>query len=655
MKTKQYSYYVGDFETTVYKNQTRTDVWASAIVPMFTENVKILHSINETWEYLKSLKGNIVIYYHNLKFDGSFWLDYFIKVLELKQAYIKYDDFNYVWQTNKEMQNGSFRYSITDKGQWYTITVKTQNRTIEFRDSLKLLPFSVKEIGNSFSTKHKKLDMEYTGFRYPGCTITPEEKRYIANDVLVVKEALEIMFQQGHDKLTIGSCCLEEFKKTYSKEDYEMFFPNLYEITLDSELYGYDNAGDYIRKSYRGGWCYLVKGKEGQIKRNGTTADVNSLYPSMMSSESGNKYPVGKPTFWKGNFIPEIAKEKYYFARCKFRFKIKENYLPFIQLKGTFLYQGNESLETSDFYDIDSHTYKKYIKMPDGTIKDSSVVMTLTCTDFELIKKHYDIFDLEILDGCWFFTEIGIFDEYINKYKKIKMESKGAIRTLAKLFLNNLYGKEAASTDSSFKVCYIKDNDSLGFLSVKENKKKPGYIACGSAITSYSRCFTITAAQKNYHGVNERGFIYADTDSIHCDLDPDEIVGIKEHPTNFCCWKLESCWDKAIFARQKTYIEHIVRENRKAITPKWDVKCAGMNKQCKDLFIDSINYTECVKSNKSKKAKNILKGKSEEQKIFIKKERTLKDFKVGLKIPGKLMAKRIQGGVLLVETDYQMR
>lgn len=655
MKTKQYNYYVGDFETTVYKNQTRTDVWASAIVPMFTEDVKILHSIGDTWDYLKTLKGNIVIYYHNLKFDGSFWLDYFIKVLELKQAYIKYDDFNYVWQTNKEMQNNSFRYSITDKGQWYTITVKVQNRTIEFRDSLKLLPFSVKEIGNSFATKHKKLDMEYTGYRYPGCTITTEEKKYIANDVLVVKEALEIMFEQGHDKLTIGSCCLEEFKKTYSKEDYEMFFPNLYEITLDSELYGYDNAGDYIRKSYRGGWCYLVKGKEGQIKRNGTTADVNSLYPSMMSSESGNKYPVGKPTFWKGNFIPEIAKEKYYFVRCKFRFKIKENYLPFIQLKGTFLYQGNESLETSDFYDIDSNTYKKYIKMPDGTIKDSSVVMTLTCTDFELIKKHYDIFDLEILDGCWFFTEIGIFDEYINKYKKIKMESKGAIRTLAKLFLNNLYGKEAASTDSSFKVCYTKDNGALGFLSVKENKKKPGYIPCGSAITSYSRCFTITAAQKNYHGVNERGFIYADTDSIHCDLLPDEIVGIKEHPTNFCCWKLESCWDQAIFARQKTYIEHIVREDRKAIVPKWDVKCAGMNKQCKDLFIDSINYTECVKNHKTNKAKKILKEKTEEQKIFIKKERTLKDFKVGLKIPGKLMAKRIQGGVLLVETDYQMR
>ena len=72
---------------------------------------------------------------------------------------------------------------------------------LELRDSLK-----------PFGTKHKKLDMEYTGFRYAGCTITDEEKEYIKNDVLVVKEALEIMYQEGHTKLTIGSCCLAEYK-----------------------------------------------------------------------------------------------------------------------------------------------------------------------------------------------------------------------------------------------------------------------------------------------------------------------------------------------------------------------------------------------------------------------------------------------------------
>lgn len=652
MKVRKYNYYVGDFETTVYEGQVRTDVWASAIVKMFSDDVKIMHSIGETWEYIRGLSGNIVIYYHNLKFDGSFWIDFFLNDLKMQQSYIKLGDFSYQWLSTKEMPPNTFKYSISDRGQWYTIIVKDKNRVIELRDSLKLLPFSVKEIGNSFQTKHKKLDMDYVGVRYPGCDISDKEKKYISNDVLVIKEALEIMFKGGHDKLTIGSCCLEEFKKTYDKEDYDMFFPNIYEIKLDKEKYGYETAGDYIRKSYKGGWCYLVKGKEGVIKKNGTTADVNSLYPSMMSSESGNYYPVGKPTFWKGNLIPEIAKNKYYFIRCRFKFKIKDGYLPFIQLKGTFLYKGNESLETSDFY-YNGEYYEK-MKMPDGSVKDSKVELVLTRTDYELIKEHYYLYDFEILDGCWFYQEIGIFDEYINKYKKIKQENSGAVRTLAKLFLNNLYGKESASTDSSFKVCYIKDNGALGFISVKENKKTPGYIPCGSAITSYSRCFTIRAAQKNYFGVNKRGFIYADTDSIHCDLAPHEIRGIKVHPSDFCCWKLESCWDIAIFTRQKTYIEHVVRENLLNVPHKWDVKCAGMSKKCKDLFIDSVIYNSAI-SNKPKKAKKILINKTETEKNFIREKRDITDFKVGLKIPGKLMAKRIPGGVLLVNTDYQMR
>jgi hypothetical protein len=40
---------------------------------------------------------------------------------------------------------------------------------------------------------------------------------------------------------------------------------------------------------------------------------------------------------------------------------------------------------------------------------------------------------------------------------------------------------------------------------------------------------------------------------------------------------------------------------------------------------------------------------------FIKTPRTMSDFKVGLCVPGKLLPKRITGGILLVETTYEMR
>lgn len=662
MKQREYRYFMGDFETTVYKGQVNTEVWASALVELFSDKVTILHSIAETFDYLVSLNCNVVVYYHNLKFDGAFWLSYLLVDKKFTQAYDKIGDkeTDVKWKQQFKMFNNTFKYSISDRGMWYSIIVKVKNHFIEIRDSLKLLPFSVKRIGESFGTKHKKLDMEYTGFRYAGCEITKEEQEYIANDVLVVKEALEIMFKQGHNKLTIGSCCLEEYKKICRSSleiqlDYAEMFPNLYDFKIDKQEHKYDNAGDWLRKSYRGGWCYLVKGKENKIKTNGTTADVNSLYPSMMSSKSGNKYPIGLPKFWTGNFIPDQALKEnmYYFVRIKTRFYIKDNYLPFIQIKGDLKYKGTESLETSDVYNHENGDYFPYYIDKDGNIQQAKVELTLTMTDYQLIKEHYELVDFEILDGCYFYSMVGIFDEYINKYAKIKKESKGALRELAKLFLNNLYGKMASSTDSSFKIAYVKDDKSIGFMQVVENEKKPGYIAIGSAITSYSRNFTIRAAQKNYYGAEKRGFIYADTDSIHCDLLPQEIKGIEVDDKEFCCWKLESCWDKAIFTRQKTYIEHVTHENLIPLEESKqysNIKCAGMPKKCKDLFEISMQGTADVNENWSDEEKEFLFDKDNKPIV-----RDYSDFKVGLKVPDKLRPIRIRGGVLLVNTTYEMR
>lgn len=629
--------FVGDFETTVFKGQEFTEVWASALVELNTEDVFICGSIEEQWNYIKSLKCNCLIYYHNLKFDGEFWLNYLLRE-GYTQAYTSNNEEIEVitWAKNKDMPNKSLRYSISAMGQWYSITVKINNRIIEFRDSLKLLPFSVKRIGESFKTKHRKLDMVYEGFRYAGCEITDKEKEYIANDVLVVKEALELMFDEGHDKLTIGSCCLSEYKEITGKYRFKDLFPELSK-----------HQDEYIRKAYKGGWCYVVDGKQNILKRNGSTYDVNSLYPSMMHSESGNRYPVGHPHFF-GEHIPDFCfkDDIYFFVRVKTRFYLKPNYLPFIQIKGSYLYSGNECLKTSDLYDSKTGTYVSKYQDHEGW-HEAIPELTLTKTDYLLMKKHYDLEDFQVLDGCWFETDIGIFDEYIDKYKKIKTTTKGAKREQAKLFLNNLYGKMATGSDSSFKIAFLKEDGSLGYRTIDEENKKPVYIPVGAAITSYARCFTITAAQANYYGVDKPGFCYADTDSIHCDIPANKVKGIKFHPTDFCCWKHETDWDFAVFVRQKTYIEHVVQEDGEPCEPYYLVKCAGMPQSCKDLFVMSMTqeYDE-----------EKIKEKYDDEKIkFIKTKRTIEDFKVGLVVPGKLMPKHIRGGVLLVEGDYEMR
>ena len=342
--------YAADFETTVYDGQERTDVWAAAIAELNTDNVELFGNIYDFWQYICKQRGNCRVYFHNLKFDGAFLLNFFISKMQYTQATNEAADDSLEFLPDKEMENNSFKYIISDMGQWYSITVKVRGKIIEIRDSLKLLPFTLEQIGRSFKTKHQKLSMEYTGFRYPNCPISAEEAEYIKNDVYVLKEALEMMLQDGHTKLTIGSCCLSEYKKGYARWEVDEMFPRLDGIEIPADIYGAENADAYIRKAYRGGWCYVARGKERRIYKNGCTADVNSLYPSMMHSESGNIYPIGKPTFWHGDFIPPAAQQpnKYFFVRVRFRFNIRPGYLPFIQIKNTFRYQGNMSLETSD-------------------------------------------------------------------------------------------------------------------------------------------------------------------------------------------------------------------------------------------------------------------------------------------------------------------
>lgn len=60
MRPRENRYFMCDFETTVYKGQVSTEVWASASVELYTDDVKIFHSIDEQFEYFKSLKTNII-------------------------------------------------------------------------------------------------------------------------------------------------------------------------------------------------------------------------------------------------------------------------------------------------------------------------------------------------------------------------------------------------------------------------------------------------------------------------------------------------------------------------------------------------------------------------------------------------------------------
>lgn len=642
MRKRKYRTFCADFETTVYSGQDHTEVWSAALVEIGTEDVLIFHSISEFFDHVFKLllKNHIRVYFHNLKFDGVFCMDYLLHS-DFKQA-IRYEDpanpYTASFAKDSAMMEKTYKYMISDMAQWYMITIKYHQHFLLIQDSFKLLPFSVENIGKSFGTKHKKLNMEYEGFRYAGCEITPQEAEYIKNDVLVMSEALQIMFDGGHDRLTIGSCCLHEYKDIIGHYDFKELFPDMTKFPLDKSIYGSDNADAYIRKAYRGGWCYVARGKEGKTFHNGITLDVNSLYPSCMTSEIGidgkeRVYPVYDPVFWKGDYIPDDAlkKNRYYYIRFRCRFDIRPGYLPTIQIKNSMMYANNEYLETSEMRVNGKYYQRAVIGHEEVTDR---VTLTLTCTDFELMKEHYFLYDMEILDGCWFYAKSGIFDSYIQKYKKMKQESTGAARGWAKLALNNLYGKMATGDNSSFKICYLKEDDTIGYYTITEHNKKVVYIPAGAAITAYAREFTIRAAQMNYYGVDNPGFIYADTDSLHMDIPIEQVKGVKIDDKEFLCWKCEAQWKRGLFLRQKTYIE--------TDDETCNVTACGMGKRCKELISSAITGADPGEL-------------SEPEQEFMERFHKLEDFQIGLEVPSNLKQKRMKGGVVLMEDYFCIR
>jgi hypothetical protein len=214
----------------------------------------------------------------------------------------------------------------------------------------------------------------------------------------------------------------------------------------------------------------------------------------------------------------------------------------------------------------------------------------------------------------------------------VKVTEKGAKKLLAKLQLNSLYGKFASNPKVTGKVPYLKEDGSLGFKTGEEEFKDPVYTPMGVFITSWARWTTITAAQKCYDRI-----IYVDTDSLHLTgIDIPEAIADIVDPDKLGYWKHESTFKRAKFIRQKTYVEDIYA---KEITITEEGK-------------EKIIKVECEPHEATT---TILNVKCAGMPDGIKKKVTYENFEIGFKSFGKLLPKHVDGGVVLVDTEFTIK
>lgn len=443
---------------------------------------------------------NSICYFHNLKFDGWFIIDW---LLNNGYTHIK---------TEGNISPGTFKTLISDMGKFYSITVRWDCGTnTEFRDSLKKLPMSVKRVAKSFNLEESKGEIDYEAYRPVGHIITDEEADYIKTDVMIIAKAMNEVIANGMKKLTVASDSLAEYKNIVGAKYFERTFPVLSE-DMDYE----------IRRAYRGGFTYVADRYKGKLLGNGITLDVNSLYPSVMRTEL---LPYGEPEFVEGIVEPTKLRPLTIFS-VTITAKLKPGHVPCIQIKGSNIFSSVEYLT----------------KITEPT------TLMVTDVDWALYKDHYDI-DVLAWGGGWRFNaQHGLFDSYIDKWSRVKERETGGKREIAKLHLNSLYGKFASNPNVTSKYPILED----GIVKLKrgkDDKRAPIYTAVGVYITSYARNITIRAAQENYDT-----FAYADTDSLHLltDTVPDSI---EIHPTKMGAWKLEYSFDSAFYIRPKAYLE----------------------------------------------------------------------------------------------------
>lgn len=484
---------VADFETVNDPQDCRVWAWAIADVshePTASYGTDLSSFIDSISEF------DFEVWFHNLAFDGSFIIDFIMRQ-------------GYVW-VKENPRPGQLTTLISMMGKFYSIQVHWKNgNETHFKDSLKKIPMSVKEVGPTYGMPETKGDLDYNKPRPVGYEPTADEWDYITRDVVIVAKALAIQLDAGLKKLTVGSDALTEFRSVFGSRRFNKYFPLLS-----------DEMDSTIRTAYRGGWTYCDSRSSGRRVGKGQTLDVNSLYPYIMKTA---KLPYGLPRWFEG---PPDESQGIYIVSVTITGKLRKNHLPMIQAKKSMFYKPTDYL----------------------TDIDEPITMSVTNVDWQLMNEHYDLTVWTYNGGLYFKSSYGFFDEYVTKWSTVKEQSKGGMRAIAKLFLNSLYGKFGTNPDVTGKYPIFED-DQVKLRKGDDDMREPVYTAMAVFITSYARELTIRAAQKNY-----KYFAYADTDSIHL-LTQDDPIDIDVHPTSLGAWKREYYFDDAVFLRAKQYGE----------------------------------------------------------------------------------------------------
>lgn len=685
LKCDKVSNFAFDIEACAINNKTEMLTYSIALMSCDNDS-DICYWYNDVEKFndmlIKTNSKVINLFAHNCLYDVKPFILKFVEKYgnnEYKQDTFKKKEYNTFEDVYEVLEYSSpdkdndrlkpYQYRLFMKqGVFYKLTIATEYGEINFLDTFKLVPFSLKKACEDFlDLKLGKDGLDYEKERTLDDELSHEEYKYIYEDVYGLSYLIKLLKINGMDiegkkvlytELTNSGQALLNYKETLV-EDYENkqnAFKNecLYDYVDNNVMKSkYHNlkkgnnlakqkalimfeclfprqtyfADAWQRQSYYGGLSTVeydnVAKYSKRKNKNGVVLDVNSLYPFIMSSRL---LPYGSCNYRDTPYknMKKKYKEMYplYIQDITiYDFQVKKNKMAFLQVKDNKDFNGRECLKNN---------------IKNG--KKVTLHFRLTNVLLDLLFECYDVKAYKLGGHMSFMGANDLFKNYIDLWSKVKMESKGAKRAFAKLMQNGLYGKFGMSGLNE--ATNFKNVDGIFTIEHTHNEivSDTVYLPMATFITSYAKEYLVKAINNNYNR-----FMYCDTDSLHLYGTLEQVKGVQIGEKVYGMWDNEMSFDDFVYIGSKRYAE------RNVLTGKWEIKCCGLSDSIMKRVDDITTFGLCKHTQKELDKMKIY-TKDDDVYYYYDKECTKKI--IGLYKSKK--AKIIKGGTIISEQPYKI-
>lgn len=492
-----------DLETFKEKQDKHT-TYASG----YSEGKKVIihygkEAMKQTIDRFATYKNKIISAYNGSGFDFYFLVE------ELSNRGIKVENM------------------INSNGKLMSFTFGENNKVF---DLCLYLTCSLDKACKDFKVKNKKSTFEHSKMT---CwddveTYRNEVEPYLNLDVLALKEVFETFNNMMYEKFKVNitsymsagqlgySIWLSTIDKDIeipSLEKYDFIKLATYGARCYPQKKTYKSTKwDELRKEYDGVELY---NKLKESKEYIFNADATSLYPASMAGFDLVKvaYPLGASR-WSDNPDKEYKNNKIGVYEVEFVApkKLRVPILPTRRMMGNRCVGINWSLQDGS-----------------GVFSSVDIQNAISCG-----------YEVKFINKCLVWDDSGdVFSKYINTFYQMKEEAErnknDVARSVAKLFLNSLYGKtlQKANVTNNTMVNNLKEfnefvrdyeltsfhlyNNKMLVTGDAKNKEKritkPSQLGC--FVTAYSRKIMLTYMKEIDPTLTSCVFTYTDTDSMH--------------------------------------------------------------------------------------------------------------------------------------------